>query len=178
VYFGVSNWYAQPHSEDAFLRRAFDDLGSFMCPFIPREIPVYEILGSLALILLAVSAALASRSRKSAILLGTISFLTLIVATATMAARNFGQWGELKNELISYELAVRRYEAVRGHVDTDDEAKALRKQLGRRSYAFSPGCEVDIEYLWWHDPGRVGIVWGKGGTAVFDLRTMIHVYGD
>jgi hypothetical protein len=108
----------------------------------------------------------------------SVSLVGLALGLPSIAARHEGRWADLKQELRDYAREIRAYEAAHGIVDTKWKAHEMRRTLGWRAFMFADGPEVFLEYLWWHRPGRVGIVWGRGRTAVFDPDTMWCVYTD
>lgn len=106
------------------------------------------------------------------------SMIGLVLGLPSIVARHEGRWADLKQELRDYEREVHAYEARHGVIKTPIDGQKMEQELGWRSFMFADGPEVFLQYLWWQRPGRVGIVWGRGRTAVFDLDTMWCVYTD
>ena len=65
-----------------------------------------------------------------------------------------------------------------GQQCSEAKARALYEQNSRTFKFGKDGPEVHLVYLWWHQPRRVGIVWGSGGTAAFNLHNMLCEYSD
>jgi hypothetical protein len=96
-----------------------------------------------------------------------------------IAARNFGRWSDLRAELRGYGEAAASYEREFGRISSDAEAERFHAAHPTPRFSFGEGRpSVEIVYLWWHTPPRPGIIFGRGGTAAFHLRTMICVYSD
>lgn len=154
-----------------------------MFPGLPSDPPVAESAGILALLLLAICVVIiiAKRLRGSTTLprpLVALVLFALVVASgaaATVAARNTGRWGELKQELVAFEKIVTAYEAAHGVINSQEAADQFYR-LHHRTFSFNRTHEVELIYFWRHDPRRVGIALGRGSAAAFDLSTMICVY--
>ena len=115
--------------------------------------------------------------------LGLRALLFFVCFAGTCAvpigARNFGRWSDLKIELRKYGELASEYEQEFGRITNDVEAERFYHQHPPRWFSFGSGRpRAKIVYLWWHEPGRPGIVFGRGGTAAFHLPTMLCVYSD
>lgn len=157
-------------------------------PGLPGDfIPLSALLwffGGLAVLGLA----LAMRARRragNAPVTTTRVLVALLVAPALIVLPDvvgfqFGRWSELHRELVAYDRDVKQYVREHGPITTEAEAQALRKVYPSRPFAFGGrGPEVLIVYRWWWGPNaRVLIIWGRGASAAFDLRTMICDYTD
>jgi hypothetical protein len=99
-------------------------------------------------------------------------------ATMIIGSRHFGRWAALRNELTAFSSAADGYIREHGAIDSEQKARLFRT-LNRKSFSFGADePSVDLVYLWWLSTPQVGIQWGTGGTAAFNLTTMICVYSD
>lgn len=93
--------------------------------------------------------------------------------------RNVGKWKELKSELQTFSRVVANYEIKAGRIDSETRLEEFIKSHPPVPFSFGPGkAAVWIVYLPRLEPPRVGIRWGKGRTASFDLHTMVCDYSD
>jgi hypothetical protein len=117
-------------------------------------------------------------SRKLFVLPASALSLALL-CSVMIAFRNVGRWADLKRALIAFDAARGDFSATHGPIEDAATAEAFYRAYRPPTFSFSPnGPEVELVVLYWLDPPRVGIVWGHGGTAAFDLSTMICVYSD
>jgi hypothetical protein len=110
-----------------------------------------------------------------------IAVFAVLAATCAVpiGARNVGRWADLKAELRQYGQVATEYEKEFGRITTRADAERFYQQHPPKSFSFGDaGPRVEIVYLWWHNPGRPGIVFGTGGTAAFHVPTMLCVYSD
>jgi hypothetical protein len=108
----------------------------------------------------------------------TLLLIGLLWIAVTIGARNFGQWNQLKQELIAYSIDVQDYTAKHGLINSQDKVDAFYSEHPAREFTFDNGAKkVYLVYLWWTKPNLVGIAWGSAHAA-FDLDTMICIYSD
>jgi hypothetical protein len=154
-----------------------------MFPGLPGDPPWPETIGAIAAVALLAGSTTAvlqqfrGQSSRRAWLFLTFAFVVLVGAAATVASRNVGRWGDLKRELSAYAIVVSQYEQEHGVIRSEAAAEEFYKR-NPRTFSFDRDREVQLAYFWWHDPARVGITWGRGGAAVFDLNTMLCIYSD
>lgn len=109
-----------------------------------------------------------------------VASLLILVSSWPIVARNFGRWDLLRQRLRDYSAVAAAYEQAHGRIRSNEDAKRFYELHPVADFDLGPRDDdyVNIVYLWWLQPGRAGIQWGRGGTAAFDLTTMFCVYSD
>ena len=150
--------------------------------FLPGDPPFAELGVLVALIVIVISAALAlfafarrfERVPGLAILGLKAACLLMLVSVWPIAARNFGRWALLRQQLQDYSAVAASYEQSHGRIQSDAEANRFYELHPAIDFDLGPtDGDVRIVYLWRHRPGRVGIVWG--GRWDRCLRSRHHV---
>lgn len=160
--------------------------------YFPGDPPVFETLGTFALLglvalalfalagLLLTSWPLLRRFRRSfsrlTIVLGLCVFAVLAISFLGILRRQFGEWARLKALLIEYSEKVERAHEKRGSLSL----AAIEMEF------LTPAPEFKFKEL--RNPVRlrimqttppyVGVDFGEGANAVFDPKTMICLYSD
>jgi hypothetical protein len=111
------------------------------------------------------------------ILLGLAS---VALATGAISSRHFGEWRELRALLGRYRDTVAREAPDRNRLLSHGEYEAIRDRLVSTPATFvSRGFRepLKIRMMQGSSP-YVGVDFGAGRNAVFDLTTMICIYSD
>jgi hypothetical protein len=107
-------------------------------------------------------------------------FASATLATGAISSRHFGEWRELRALLARHSDVVSREARDRGRPSTREEHEALRRRILTPEPTFvSRGFREPLTIrMMRRGPPYVGVDFGGGRNAIFDLTTMICTYSD
>jgi len=112
--------------------------------------------------------------------IGFVSISCAILLCSIIGARNFGEWKELKKQLLFHSQRVEKAVPEKGRMLTFDEFQKIKETLFSEPVFFKSESlihPIQIRMMQTIPP-YVGVDFGNGKNAVFELHTMFVTYSD